>query len=105
MVLETNYSQIFSLYKLEFYFFVREIKIVDLYNKYFYISVSPSMIYMPVRNIHQKCSYIILNDIIFYITADSPPSPEHFGVSLEAAIRTGSTTLLSLQKIREAQLT
>ncbi|XP_071521689.1 uncharacterized protein [Panulirus ornatus] len=35
---------------------------------------------------------------------DSPPSSEPFGVSLDAALRTGSTTLLSIRKIREASL-
>ncbi|XP_045116393.1 Krueppel-like factor 7 isoform X1 [Portunus trituberculatus] len=35
---------------------------------------------------------------------DSPPGAEPFSVSLEAALRTGSTTLLSISKLREASL-
>ncbi|XP_069156272.1 Krueppel-like factor 8 isoform X2 [Procambarus clarkii] len=42
-------------------------------------------------------------DLSLKAESDSPPSPDAFGVSLDA-LRTGSTTLLSIRKIREASL-
>ncbi|KAK8728644.1 hypothetical protein OTU49_009068, partial [Cherax quadricarinatus] len=42
-------------------------------------------------------------DLSLKAESDSPPSPDAYGVSLDA-LRTGSTTLLSIRKIREASL-